>query len=491
MTPPSTRRDRGISARLERWGIARRPGSGEFADGAIHGAEIKFEEPGGTRFRWFRNVRGLVADRRHEVDSTRPEHLLDDASSYGDRMQAVLICYACAPGAGSEEGVGWTWALAAATIADVILLTNPFAAEGVRRAANELNLPITVVSVEPNSRLRWAATRRWGGFVYYLLWQAAAARKVRHLEATQPIDVVHHLTWATDSSPSALTASSAPVRVWGPVGGTTRMSLSLYRFLSPRARLEEIFRTVFNGCIRRVGGDRAARHATLVVALNEDVRSRFERHGTPLVIEPNCAFDTLDELDRQPAIDALGPGQGGQKTAVFVARLMGWKGALLAVDAMVHAPGWRLVIMGDGPERERMGERARSLGVEDRLEFRGRVPREEVLAALRSADALLFPSFHDSSGWAVGEATSLGCPVVCLDAGGPALLAGTGAHIVPCSPAATLAERLGSRLQAVGGRRQPDDRWSATRLPDILREWYGGGALPCDSAPEVHEVRLG
>ncbi len=455
MTPPPLRRDRGIRAGLGRWQIARR-------------------------------IRSEAL-----VDEATPRADADDSSGRGCRLRAVLICYVCAPGAGSEEGVGWTWAVAATAIADVILLTNPFAADEVRRAADELNLSITVVSVEPHRKLRWAAKRRWGGFVYYLLWQAAAARKLRHLEATQPIDVVHHLTWATDSSPSALTASKAGVRVWGPVGGTTRMSVGLYRFLPQRARLEEIFRTVFNGCIRRVGGDRAARHATLVVALNEDVRSRFERHGTRLVIEPNCALDMLDEVAGYPAVEALGPEHEGQRTAVFVARLMGWKGALLAVDAMVHAPGWRLVIMGDGPERERMGERARSLGVEDRLEFRGRVPRAEVLAALRSADALLFPSLHDSSGWAVGEATSLGCPVVCLDAGGPALLAGSGGHIVRCSPAATLAERLGRQLAAVGGRRAPDDRWSAARLPDILSDWYGVGASSSDSAPEVHRVHLG
>jgi glycosyltransferase involved in cell wall biosynthesis len=37
-------------------------------------------------------------------------------------------------------------------------------------------------------------------------------------------------------------------------------------------------------------------------------------------------------------------------------------------------------------------------------------------------DAFLFPSLHDSSGNVVLEALSSGLPVVCLDAGGPALL---------------------------------------------------------------------
>ena len=398
----------------------------------------------------------------------------------GARLQAVLLCYACVPGAGSEEGVGWTWAAAAAAVADVTLLTTPFVSERVEKAAAELGLPITVVAVEPPRALRWTATRRWGGFVYYLLWQGAAARVLRRHEATRHVDVVHHVTWATDSSPSALAASRAPVRIWGPVGGTTRMPQDLYRFLAPRARFDEVFRELVNGAIRRLGGDRVARRSTLVLALNHDVEARFRRHGTPIVVEPNCALD-LDELDAGPT-PAPSPGRG--RTALFVARLMGWKGPLLAIETLAHAPDWRLAVLGEGNERARAEALAERLGVSDRVEFRGRVPRSEVLDAFRTADALLFPSFHDSAPWAVGEAAALGCPVVCLDAGGPPLLAGRNGHVVPSSPGADLPERLAGALCGLDGRGEPDDRWRADRLPLLLARWYRGGTDGGSPAPE-------
>ena len=77
--------------------------------------------------------------------------------------------------------------------------------------------------------------------------------------------------------------------------------------------------------------------------------------------------------------------------------------------------------MGDGPERRRLTKLARALGIEDRVIFLGALPRDKVFAKLRECDVLLFPSLHDSSGWASIEAMAAGRPIVCLDLGGPAL----------------------------------------------------------------------
>jgi glycosyltransferase involved in cell wall biosynthesis len=78
-------------------------------------------------------------------------------------------------------------------------------------------------------------------------------------------------------------------------------------------------------------------------------------------------------------------------------------------------------VAGDGPERESLEALARELGIQDRVDFLGRVPRPRVLELCRSHDAFIFPSLHDSGGIAVLEAMYLGLPVVCLDLGGPAV----------------------------------------------------------------------
>jgi len=417
-----------------------------------------------------------------------------------DRRQVILLCFACEPGAGSEEGVGWTWAVAAAQVADVTLITSTRAAPNVRAAVAEQGLPIEVVALDLPAPLRRLFPKKLI-FVYYLVWQGLAARQVRHIERARRIDAVHHLTWASDSLPSALLASRAPVRVWGPVGGSTTTARGLYRYLTPRGKFEQAFRDVVNGVIRTVSGRRVARHATLIAAQNHDVADQFASSGTPVELEGNLAF-TAAELaaltgdgaapagpsilatERHPA----DPDGGPRRTALFAGRLIAWKGLLLAVRALAEAPDWRLVVVGEGPERLRAEALASTLGVSDRIEYRGKVARPQVLEALRRADALLMPSFHDSASWSVGEAAAVGCPVVCLDAGGPKLMAGSNGHVVTIGDGSRLPQRMAAALDGIDGRGPLDTRWTADRLPALLTRWYGIAAEPARSASVAEEA---
>ncbi len=414
-----------------------------------------------------------------------------DAPEAPRRPVVMLIAYSCVPGEGSESGVGWTWAKAASEFADVILLThsNRFRSE-IETTVATLGLSITPCFVDPPLWLIPLFKGKVLGTLQYCVWQALAGRAIRRYERDHVVDAVHHLTWASDSLPSALLASHAPVRVWGPVGGVTRTARGLYRYLTPRGKLNEIVRGIMNGIIRATWGTWLARHATLVVALNQDVEARYRSGPTPVIVASNMAL----ESDEVQAAQAPAPSNASDhRVALFVGRLVPLKGLVLAVQSLQHAPNWKLVVLGDGPERSRAMELATRIGVEDRLLFRGEVPRGKVLAAFATADALLFPSFHDSGPWAVGEATSMGCPVVCLDTGGPALQAGRNAHVVTIEPAATLPQRIGARLEGLSGRGVPDDTLRADRIPGVLKAWYSkpDGSRRADDTSRVPVVGSG
>ena len=216
--------------------------------------------------------------------------------------------------------------------------------------------------------------------------------------------------------------------------------------------------------------------ADLMVAQNNDVAEVFRPYAREIVVQPNVAIRRFT---------ASGPyepfGAPGVKTALFVGRLIPWKGVLLAISALARpeAADWELRIIGDGPDWGRAESLAWQLGVRDRVEFMGALPREDVLAAMFRADALLAPAIREAAGWAVTEALASGCPVVCVDRGGPAVIVGPGEGVTVPWRGDVVGE-LARGLASLQGRITPVDRWGPDRLPDLLAEWYTPARVSAD-----------
>jgi glycosyltransferase involved in cell wall biosynthesis len=224
---------------------------------------------------------------------------------------------------------------------------------------------------------------------------------------------------------------------------------------------------VLTAPLRTLGGDGAARRATVVVAQNESVARRFRR-AHHVVVEPNAALD--EDLPGR-ARPARPESVEGPRRAVFVGRLLAWKGCRLAIEVLARTPGWDLHVYGTGYERPALGRLAERRGVAGRVVFHGHRPRAEVLDAIAGSDAMLFPSMHDQAGWAAAEASALGRPVVCLPLGGVPLMAGVNARLAPLDGdgVAHLAARLAETTTTPG---TPSDRWSASRLPGVVERLY-------------------
>jgi N-acetyl-alpha-D-glucosaminyl L-malate synthase BshA len=76
----------------------------------------------------------------------------------------------------------------------------------------------------------------------------------------------------------------------------------------------------------------------------------------------------------------------------------------------------RLIMIGDGPDREKAAALAAQLGVSDAVRFLGK--QREVVDLLAVADLFLLPSEEESFGLAALEALACGVPVVASTAGG-------------------------------------------------------------------------
>jgi len=97
-----------------------------------------------------------------------------------------------------------------------------------------------------------------------------------------------------------------------------------------------------------------------------------------------------------------------------VARLLPYKNVDVVVDAVQQVPGLRLVVVGDGPDRDRLAGRVRD---HSRVHLVGRLPDEQLRWCYRSCDALVAASYEDY-GLSPLEAAAFGRPTVALRAGG-------------------------------------------------------------------------
>ena len=104
----------------------------------------------------------------------------------------------------------------------------------------------------------------------------------------------------------------------------------------------------------------------------------------------------------------------GTRLILYVGRLVGVKGLDLLLDAFArwNKPGYRLVLVGEGRERDALVKQAATLGIEDRILFAGFSSGAELYAWYEMADFFVLPSRYEPFGAVVNEALVYGCPVV-------------------------------------------------------------------------------
>jgi colanic acid/amylovoran biosynthesis glycosyltransferase len=109
-------------------------------------------------------------------------------------------------------------------------------------------------------------------------------------------------------------------------------------------------------------------------------------------------------------------GSASMKQIIAVGRLSPEKGqaGLLQAFASVSRdlPELQLVIVGDGPDADQLRELARSLGVDDRVTFAGRLSEQDTLNSIARADVLVLASFMEGLPIVLMEAMAMGTAVV-------------------------------------------------------------------------------
>ena len=221
--------------------------------------------------------------------------------------------------------------------------------------------------------------------------------------------------------------------------------------------------------VRQDGGETARRivweadaqalgEAARLYATSRNVAGRLRRS---LGLEAEVLYHRSPMCERLLGRD---PGAHGDYV-LAPGRLESRKRQLLAVDAMDAArTDVRLVVVGDGPDADRLRARARRGRAAERIELLSGVGDAELADLYRSAVAVCYPPFDEDYGYVTLESFAAARPVVTTtDAGGPLEFVRDGetGAVVPPEPGelarafdALWTDRVSSDRMGLAGREE-------------------------------------
>ncbi|PQP34808.1 hypothetical protein C6A37_05825 [Desulfobacteraceae bacterium SEEP-SAG9] len=148
---------------------------------------------------------------------------------------------------------------------------------------------------------------------------------------------------------------------------------------------------------------------------NTQYVNRKRKHYTICnAVDSSIINQAVSSIDCNSIKKAL--GLNGNPVIGVVGRLRSEKGHLILLDAMAEVtkviPEVKLLVVGDGPDRAKLNERAKKLGIVDHILWLGAKEQSEVFDLYSVMDVVVVPSLFEGFGLTAAEAMAAGKPVV-------------------------------------------------------------------------------
>lgn len=166
------------------------------------------------------------------------------------------------------------------------------------------------------------------------------------------------------------------------------------------------------------------RNATRVQTISTYLATWPKRRGYKYDVEviPNGASTESSQAYPQTELDALARSLGKKEGDIFllsIGRLVHQKAIDTVIRALVLLPAHiRLIVVGEGSERQNLEALARNLRVEARVHFVGHVDRNETAKYRQVCDIFVLPSRSEGQGISFLSTMLAGIPVIATQEGG-------------------------------------------------------------------------
>lgn len=351
-------------------------------------------------------------------------------------MNILISSYAAEPNAGSEYGVGW---MVPTTMAknypehSIYVLTRSRCKEKIQKEETELNLPnlhflyydIKKWMTYPNEM-----QSKWGEQINYILWQIGCKAFIRKKHETIKFDIIHHLTFNQYRTPSPGFWLDIPF-VMGPIGGAECINPVFWQDLDKNTRQKEI--------IRRKGKDlkifswfnHRNNNKKIILCSCKDNFLRLKPYAGKSILKlmPAIAYDKRDfEVENILSKNNERSANSNQEfEMIYAGKAWDWKGLKIFLNAVKFAFAntrlnrpWKIKLIGIRfkEEQERVQNWIKEFGLENNVILIPFIQRSELLKLMKNCSLSIYPAFRDSGSMSILEASALGCPTICFEAGG-------------------------------------------------------------------------
>jgi len=258
-------------------------------------------------------------------------------------------------------------------------------------------------------------------FLYYYgysLWQKKAYLVAKDLCKKSKFDVVHHLTSISFREPGLLWKLGIPF-VWGPTGGLSKIPFEFYNLIGYKAYSKEFVRNCINYIqfYSNVRINMALKRSDIIYTFSkEDKNLFFKRTGKSPKVLLDAATFIINSEDPVPSNQSL------PLNAVWCGELIKRKSLEIVLYAInsdqLLKKNIKLRIIGGGPLMQYYKLLSTELGIEECIEWMGKVDRKTVFNTMAKSDVLIHSSYREGTAHVITESLSHGLPVICHDING-------------------------------------------------------------------------
>jgi len=333
-------------------------------------------------------------------------------------MEVLISAYSCDPYSGSEKGVGWNYPYLLSKHINITLVTRRKNKPSIEKfLTSDKTCKLKIIYFDLPKHLSFWKIGSFGMYLYYIIWHVGVFFLLKKDKKYLHYDLYHYLTFGTFWLPTFI--PMLPIKfVWGPTGGAEippkfyidRLHLSekIYEKLRSLNIQFAKYNPLFVSNINK---------AKIVLSKSYETKNYFDKIRTVTQVFSESAINEKSIIRCE--------SQHEDYIVVSVGRLIPLKGYQYSLEALIrlvqNKSNCRYLLLGEGEYKKELIEVAKKLNLSDKIEFLGHVNREEVFNYLSKSSVFLHPSMHDSGGWACIEAMSVGCPVIALKIGGPAV----------------------------------------------------------------------